>query len=80
MTTLAHVKRKQASRTRRAKTADAATTAKRTFATLDRDGLGRWMKRPGKYDVSGVDTKGKGKVVITRSLRSHPKRRKKSTR
>jgi len=41
---------------------DARKTAKKTVTTTDKAGMARWRKNPGKSDVSGVDTKGKGKA------------------
>ena len=54
------VKRKQKSRSAKARAVDARKTAKTTYTSTDRPGMKSWLKRPGKSDVSGVDTKGKG--------------------
>ena len=56
------VKRKQKSRSAKARAMDARKTAKKTVTTTDKAGMKRWRKNPGKSDVSGVDTKGKGKA------------------
>jgi len=60
----AEVVKKQASRSQRAKTLDARKTARRTFTTSDTAGMVKWLKKPGRFDVSGVDTKGKGKGKV----------------
>jgi len=65
-TTQKRVARKQAGRSKRAQTMDARKTASRTFASGDTAGMTRWLKRPGRFDVSGVDTKGKGKTKRVR--------------
>jgi len=75
--TLADVKAKQARRSKRARAADAAGTAKSTYGQQNRDGLGRWMKSPRRHDVAGIDTKGAGKAPRTVSLRSLVRRTKK---
>ena len=62
--TMEEVKSKQSKRSRRARAIDASSTAKTTFSTGNRDGLGRWVKNPRRSDVSGVDTKGKGKAGV----------------
>jgi len=56
--TVPKVKAKQTRRSNRAKSADSAQTAKRTFASLDKEGRKKWLKNPERYDISGVDTKG----------------------
>ena len=58
----AEAEKKQASRSRRARTMDARKTAHKTFGTGDTAGMARWLKEPGRFDISSVDTKGKGKV------------------
>jgi len=55
------VRRKQKSRSPQARVVDAQKTAKKTHASGDKAGLRKWLKAPGRSDVSGVDTKGKGK-------------------
>ena len=73
---MAQVAAKQAKRSRRARAIDAASTAKSTFSTGNRDGLGRWVKNPRRHDVSGVDTKGSGRAGV-RLYTPAPKKRKK---
>ena len=62
--TMAQVKAKQTTRSRRARAIDASSTAKTTYSQGNRDGLGRWVKNPRRSDVSGVDTKGKGRAGV----------------
>ena len=71
---MSQVKSKQAKRSRRARAIDASSTAKSTFSTGNRDGLGRWVKNPRRHDVSGVDTKGSGRAGV--KLYSPTKKRK----
>jgi len=65
------VKTKQSKRSARSQAADARRTARTTASQSNTKGLKRWLKKPSKSDVSGVDTKGSGK--------SPPKKRKKRT-
>ena len=73
------VRAKQAKRSTRARSADASSTAKSTFSQSNRDGLGRWTKNPQRHDVSGVDTKGKGRAGIALYPGKAKPKRKKST-
>jgi len=57
--TIQDAERRQAARTTRSRSADARATARKTHTTTDTAGIRRWLKRPGRSDVSGVDTKGK---------------------
>ena len=60
------VAKKQAGRSKRAQAMDARKTASRTFASGDTAGMMKWLKHPGRFDVSGVDTKGKGRTKRVR--------------
>ena len=75
MATLKAVRSKQASRSRRARAADSHATSKSTFSTQNRDGLGRWVKNPRRHDVSGIDTKGRGKPGLSLKPSSMRRRR-----
>lgn len=51
----------QKSRTKRARTMDARRTSNRTME-ISVDNIARWCKYPGRYDLLGVDTVGRGRV------------------
>ena len=70
MPTIRKAKAKQAKRTRRSQLQDARTTAKRTVSQSNKSGIKSWMKRPGKLDISGVDTYGRGVNVSIRPSRA----------
>ena len=56
------VKAKQSRRSTRSQAADARSTARKTASQSNKKGLKRWLKKPSKTDVSGVDTKGSGRT------------------
>lgn len=56
----------QRRRSPRARAADAAKTAKVVLRPTD-PRVVSWMKRPGRYDVKGIDTKAKKKVAVKRT-------------
>ena len=47
----------QEKRSKRAKTMDTKRTAKNTFGLADTDEFYKWLKRPNRFDIIGVDTK-----------------------
>lgn len=51
----------QKSRTKRARTMDARRTSNRTME-ISVDNIARWCMYPGRYDLIGVDTEGRGRV------------------
>ena len=69
MPSIAAVHRKQAKRSPRARSVDARGTANSTFGQASARGRKRWMKRPGKHDIAGVDTVGRGRIEVTVNLR-----------
>lgn len=70
----AQIKKKQDKRSKRAKSADKARTAKNTFSINDRDGVALWYNSPGQYDILGIDSKPKAKQPKSKSKTKPVKR------
>ena len=66
MPTIKDAKKKQAKRSRRSQLADTRSTSKRVVGQGNTKGITAWMKRPGKLDITGVDSKGRGVTISIR--------------
>ena len=59
-------------RSNRAKAQDALHTSKRVISSSDEYGMARWFRSPGRFDVSGVDTKGAPFTKTARKVSIRP--------